>query len=219
MHCEWDKMKFEKKGMLSSFTIFTSVITGAGFPLLGSIIALDLGVIKAFYIEGIVLVLLGGFIAHWVLAHTIHDLFHIDIEERLTFSKKTLKTLLAVSLLILLGIAIYLTIQRGWPVMVFSIIGAVMSMYAEGLLHHESQMAFGAMFLVIGGFYVQAGTLNLNYLVWVRVLCVSLFAFFSQYGWLLIYRLDDYKYDERKKNISILVTKFAIFFLVLYFLL
>lgn len=163
--------------------------------------------------------MLGGFIAHWVLAHTVHDLFHIEIEERLTFSKRTLKTLLVVSLLILLGIATYLTMQRGWPVMVFSVIGGVMSMYAEGLLHHESQMAFGAMFLVIGGFYVQAGTLNLDYIIWVRVLCISLFAFFSQYGWLLIYRLDDYKYNERKKNISILVTKFAIFFLILYFLL
>lgn len=212
-------MKFEKKGMLSPFTILTSVFTGVGFPLLGSVLALDLGVINLFYMEGIVLVMLGGFIAHWVLAHTVHDLFHIEIEERLTFSKRTLKTLLVVSLLILLGIATYLTMQRGWPVMVFSVIGGVMSMYAEGLLHHESQMAFGAMFLVIGGFYVQAGTLNLDYIIWVRVLCISLFAFFSQYGWLLIYRLDDYKYNERKKNISILVTKFAIFFLILYFLL
>ena len=212
-------MKFEKKGMLAPFTIITSIVTGVGFPLLGSIIALDLGVINEFYIEGIMLVLIGGFIAHWVLAHTIHDLFHIEIEERVTFSKKTLKVLFVASTLILLGIAIYLTIQRGWPVLVFSIIGAVMSMYAEGLLHHESQMAFGAMFLVIGAFYVQAGTLDLDYIIWIQVLCIALFAFFSQFGWLLIYRLDDYKYNEKRKNRSILVTKFALFFLILYFFL
>ena len=212
-------MKFEKKGMLAPYTIITSIVTGAGFPLLGSLIALDLGVIDNFYVEGILLAVIGGFIAHWVLAHTIHDLYHIDLETRVTFSKKTLKILLVVSLLVLLGIAIYLTIQRGWPVMAFSIIGGVMSLYAEGLLHHESQMAFGAMFLVVGGFYVQAGTLNLDYIIWLQVFCIALFAFFSQYGWLLIYRLDDYKYNERKKNKSILVTKFALFVLILYFLL
>ena len=137
----------------------------------------------------------------------------------MTFSKKTLKTLLVVSLLILLGIAVYLTMQRGWPVMVFALIGGIMSMYAKGLLHHESQMAFGAMFLVIGGFYVQVGTLNLDYIIWVRTLGIALFAFFSQYGWLLLYRLDDYGYNEQRKNLSILVTKSAIFFLILYFLL
>lgn len=211
-------MEFEKKGMLAPFTILTSVITGVGFPLLGSVLALDLGVINEFYIEGIVLVLVGGFIAQWLFAHTIHDLFHIEMEKRMTFSKKSLKTLFVISLFILLGIAIYLTMQRGWPVMAFAIIGGVMSMYAEGLLHHESQMAFGAMFLVIGGFYVQVGTLNLGYIIWLRTIFISLFAFFSQFGWLLLYRLDDYGYSEQRKNLSILVTKFALFFLILYFL-
>ena len=65
--------------------------------------------------------------------------------------------LFVISLIILISIAIYLTVERGWPVMVFAIIGGIMSMYAEGLLHHESQMAFGAMFLVIGAFYFQSG--------------------------------------------------------------
>lgn len=212
-------MKIEKKGMLSPFTVITSVFTGALFPLLGSLIALNLGEISSLYIEGIILVMVGGFIAHWILSHTIHDLFHIEIEERETTSKRTLKILLVISLIILLSIAIYLTWQRGWPVMVFSIIGAVVSMYAEGLIHHESQMAFGAMFLVVGGFYVQVGVLDLDYIIWLKVICMSLFAFFSQYGWLLFYRLDDYKYDTRIKNKSILIAKTGLIFLIIYFLL
>jgi len=212
-------MKLEKKGMIAPFTILTSVFTGMGFPLLGSLVALDLGVIQDAYVEGIILVVIGGFLAQWILAHTIHDIYHMKIEERITFSKKKLKALFVISLLILLVIAIYLALQRGWPVLVFSVIGGIVSMYAEGLLHHESQMAFGAMFLVIGSFYVQVGTLNLDFIIWLRVLCIALFAFFSQYGWLLIYRLDDYKYNESKKNRSILVTKSALIFLILYFLL
>lgn len=212
-------MKLEKKGMLASFTILTSLFTGIGFPLLGSFVALNLGVVSEFYINGIILVVIGGFVAQWIFAHAIHDIYHMKIEERTTFSKNTLKVLFAVSLFILLGIAIYLTFQRGWPVLVFSIIGGIVSMYAEGLLHHESQMAFGAMFLVIGSFYVQAGTLNLDYIVWLRVICIALFAFFSQYGWLLFYRLDDYKYSAGKKNQSILIAKTALIFLILYFFL
>ena len=212
-------MKLEKKGMLAPYTILTSLLTGIGFPLLGSLIALNIGKIEGIYVEGIILVVIGGFVADWVFAHTIHDIYHMKIEERVTFSKRTLKVLLIVSFLFLSMIAIYLTLQRGWPVLVFSIIGGIVSMYAEGLLHHESQMAFGAMFLVIGGFYVQVGTLNLDYIVWIRVLCIALFAFFSQYGWLLIYRLDDYEYDEKRKNRNILITKSALIFLILYFLL
>lgn len=212
-------MSFEKKGMLAPFTILTSIFTGVGFPLIGSLIALDVGVIKSLYINGIILVLIGGFLAHWVFAHAIHDYYHYDIEKRITFSKNSLIVLFAISLVILLSIAIYLTIERGWPVMVFAIIGGIMSMYAEGLLHHESQMAFGAMFLVIGGFYVQVGTLNLSYIIWMQVLFIALFAFFSQYGWLLIYRLDDYKYNEQIKNRNILITKVGILFLILYFIL
>jgi len=212
-------MKFEKKGMLAPFSIITSIITGVGFPLLGSLVALDLGIIKTAYIEGLFLVVTGGFLTQWVLAHTIHDLYHIDIEERITFSKGTLKILLAISVSFLLGIAIYLAIQRGWPVLIFALIGGIMSLYAEGLLHHESQMAFGAMFLVIGSFYVQAGTIHLDYIIWFKILCISLFAFLSQYGWLSIYRLDDYEYNEKRKNRSILITKSSIFFLILYILL
>ncbi|KYK25325.1 hypothetical protein AYK24_05135 [Thermoplasmatales archaeon SG8-52-4] len=212
-------MGFEKKGMLAPFTILTSLFTGMGFPLIGSLIAIDLGVVNSLYINGVVLVLIGGFLAHWVFAHAVHDYYHYDIEKRVTFSKKSLIILFVISLIILLSIAIYLTLERGWPVMVFAIIGGVMSMYAEGLLHHESQMAFGAMFLVIGAFYVQAASLNLDLMVWLQVLCIALFAFFSQYGWLLIYRLDDYKYNEKKKNISIIVTKTSIIFLILYFIL
>jgi hypothetical protein len=211
-------MGFEKKGMLAPFTILTSIFTGMGFPLIGSLIALDIGVVNSLYTNGVILVLIGGFLAHWVFAHAVHDYYHFDIEKRVTFSKKSLIILFAISLIILLSIAVYLTLERGWPVMVFALIGGVMSMYAEGLLHHESQMAFGAMFLVIGAFYVQAGTLNLDVLVWLRVLCIALFAFFSQYGWLLIYRLDDYQYNEKKKNFSIIVTKTSIIFLIFYFI-
>ncbi|MDH7517017.1 MAG: hypothetical protein QHH19_01540 [Candidatus Thermoplasmatota archaeon] len=210
---------FEKKGMLAPFTILTSIFTGVCFPLLGSFVALDLGVVQSLYLEGVVLVVLGGFFAQWIFAHTIHDIYHMKIDERITFSKKTLKILFVFSLVVLLLIAVYLTWQRGWPVFVFSIIGAVVSMYAEGLLHHESQMAFGAMFLVIGSFYVQAGTLYLDYMIWVQVLCMAVFAFLSQYGWLLFYRLDDYGYDQGKKNKSILVAKSALIFLILYLIL
>jgi hypothetical protein len=209
-------VKFESKGMLGLFTIFTSFITGAIFPLIGSLVALNTGVVQSLYLEGVILVMLGGFIAHWILAHTVHDLLHMKIEQRETFSKGTLKILLVFSLVVLLSIAVFLTWQRGWPVMVFAVIGFVASMYAEGLIHHESQMAFGAMFLVIGGFYVQAATLSLSAIVWIKVICMALFAFFSQYGWLLFYRIDDYKYSVKIKDRSILIAKIGLFFLVAY---
>lgn len=212
-------LKFEKKGILSPFTIVTCIFTGAIFPLIGCLIALDLGVIEKPYYIGIALVMIGGFIAHWILSHTLHDLVHMKIEKRETWSRNTLLSLFIISAIVLLAIAIYLTFERGWPVMVFSIIGAVLSFYAEGIIHHESQMAFGAMFLVIGGFYVQAATLDLNAVVWIKVVCISLFAFFSQYGWLLFYRIDDYKFDIKKKNTSILITKTGLIFLIFYFLL
>jgi hypothetical protein len=107
--------------------------------------------------------------------------------------------------------------------MVFSLLGAVACLYAEGLLHRESQMAFGAMFLVIGSFYVQVGYHNhgldafsaVSSLLWVKALCLSLFAFFSQYGWLLFYRLDDYGWSPEVRNKSILVTKIGLPFLIL----
>lgn len=162
--------------------------------------------------------------AHYFLAHTIHDLIHSRIEARTTFSKRTLKILLIVSLLILLSIAIYLTLKCGWPVFVFSAIGAIVCMYAEGLLHHESQMAFGAMFLVIGSFYVQVGypegvkgALSLGLKPWLEVAFLSLFAFFSQYGWLLFYRLDDYGWSKEVRNKSILITKLGLVFLACVF--
>lgn len=209
-------MKFEQKGMLGPFTIITSFITGAIFPLLGSLIALDVGLPNTPYIEGIVLVMLGGFLAHWILSHTIHDLIHLKLEDRHTYSKKTLQIMLLSVLAVLFCIALYLSWRCGWPVMVFAIIGAIVSVYAEGYIHHESQMAFGAMFLVIGGFYVQAKTLDLGSVIWIKVIMMSLFAFFSQYGWLLFYRLDDYKYNVRVKNRSILITKVGLFFLLVY---
>jgi hypothetical protein len=212
-------MKYNNKGLLSSYTIITSIITGACFPLLGSIVAINLGIVKSAYLEGIILVVIGGFLAHWILVHTIHDIYHIDIEARVTFSKNTLKILLAISITFLFSIALFLTMKRGWPVLVFSIIGGLVSIYAKGLFYHESQMAIGAMFLIIGGFYVQVGTLNLEPTIWIKVICFSIFGFLSQYGWLLFYRLDDYQYDKKVKNKSILITKSSFIFLLLYFLL
>ena len=212
-------MKFQSKGMLSPFTIMTSVLTGVGFPLLGSFVALDIGVVDTIYVEGLFLVAIGGFLAHWVLAHCIHDLYHIDIQNRVTFSKKTLRILLIIALATLSAIGLYLAFQRGWPVVVFAIIGLLASLYAEGLLHFPSQMAIGAMFLVIGSFYVQVGTLDLDYIVWLKVICIAMFSFISQYGWLKIYRLDDYKYSDKIKNKNILLTKSALIFLILYILL
>jgi hypothetical protein len=212
-------MKFQSKGMLSPFTILTSILTGVGFPLLGSFVALDIGVIDSFYIEGLILVVIGGFFAQWILAHSIHDLYHIEIQDRITFSKKKLRVLLIISLVVLSFIGLYLAFQRGWPILVFAIIGLLASMYAEGLLHFPSQMAIGAMFLVIGSFYVQVGTLNLDFTVWLKVICIALFSFISQYGWLKIYRLDDYGYSDKIRNKNILITKFALIFLILYLLL
>ena len=211
-------MKLEKKGMFAPFTIITCAITGSGFSLLGSLIALNLNVIKSLYAEGLILVMIGGFIAHWILSHTIHDIYHHNIEKRVTLSKRNLKILLIISLIILVSIALYLSYMRGWPVIVFAFVGFLISLYAEGLLHHESQMAFGAMFLIIGGFYVQTGTLDLAPIIWIKVICIALFGFFSQYGWLLFYRLDDYKFDIKIKNRSILITKIGLIFLILYFL-
>lgn len=75
-------MKIEKKGMLSPYTIITCIFTGALFPLLGSLLALDLNVVDKPYYEGIILVMIGGFIAHYLLSHTIHDLVHLKIEKR-----------------------------------------------------------------------------------------------------------------------------------------
>lgn len=212
-------MKFQSKGMLSPFTVLTSILTGVGFPLLGSFVALDVGVVNSLYIEGVILVAIGGFLAQWILAHCIHDLYHIDIQNRVTFSKKTLRILLIISIIILSAIGLYLAFQRGWPIIIFAIIGLIASMYAEGLLHFSSQMAIGAMFLVIGSFYVQVGTLDLDYIVWLKVICIAVFSFISQYGWLKIYRLDDYEYNDKIKNKNILITKSALIFLILYILL
>jgi len=107
--------------------------------------------------------------------------------------------------------------------MVFSIIGALACMYAEGLLHSEFQMAFGAMFLVIGSFYVQVGYhhhalkafSDISGMIWLRLFFLSLFAFFSQYGWLLFYRLDDYGWSPKVRNKSIIITKIGLPFLIL----
>ena len=212
-------MNSEEKGMLSYFTIITSILTGAFFPLLGSLLAIDLNIIETFYYEGLILVLVGGFIAHWILAHSIHDYYHYDIEKRKTFSKKHLKIMIYVTIAFLLVVMIYLTIQTGWPVTVLGIIGVILCLYAEGLFHHESQMAFGAMLLVIGGFYVQVATLDLSLIIWLKVLSISLFAFFSQLGWLLFYRLDDYSWSQKVKIKSILIAKTGLIFLIIYFLL
>ncbi|MCD6512587.1 MAG: hypothetical protein J7K61_03190 [Thermoplasmata archaeon] len=218
-------MAIEKKGMLSPFTLYTSIITGAFFPLLGSFFAKMVFPSIGIYWEGVALTAIGGFLAHYFLAHTIHDLIHIKIEARLTVSTKYLKILLVITLIILLSIAFYLSYRTGWPVLVFAVIGAVVSMYAEGLIHHESQMAIGAMFLVIGAFYVQLGNaFNANVgeifsytKEWLECLLLSLFAFFSQYGWLLFYRLDDYGWSEKVRNESILITKLGLVFLVILF--
>lgn len=218
-------MGIEKKGIFSPFTIATSIITGGFFPLLGSFFAYASGAIESgeLYWGGILLTAVGGFIAHWLLAHTIHDIYHYEQGERMTWGKNTLRILMVISVILLLLIAIYLTLQAGWPVMVFALIGAVACIYAEGLIHHESQMAFGAMFLVIGSFYVQVGYHHhaldalsaIPSMIWLKLVFLSLFAFFSQYGWLLFYRLDDYGWSPEVRNKSILITKFGLLFLIL----
>jgi len=212
-------MRLDTKGLLSPFSLLTSFITGMGFPLVGSLLILDIEINQSLYLIGLILTMIGGFTAHWLLAHSTHDFYKKINGKRKTISKKSLKIVLFLSTIILLIIAIYLTVQRGWPVLIFSIIGLICCFYVEGVLHHESQLAFGAMFLVIGSFYVQAGTLDLDYIIWIKVVLISLFAFFSQYGWLLFYRLDDYNWNKKIKNKSILITKTGLIFLILYFLL
>lgn len=219
-------MSIEQKGMASPFTVTTSIITGGLFPLLGAFFAYTTGAVPSLddlSWTGMVLTAVGGFLAHYLLSHTIHDLFHYDIEERATLNRQTLKLLLVATVIVLLAIAIYLTLQAGWPVMVFAVIGALVSMYAEGLFHSEMQMAIGAMFLVIGSFYVQVGSLHhgleafssIEGMIWLKVVLLSLFAFFSQYGWLLFYRLDDYGWSPRVRNQSILLAKLGLPFLIL----
>jgi len=51
---------------------------------------MNLKVISKFYIEGIILVMVGGFIAHYILTHSFHDYFHMKIDKRSTLSKKKL---------------------------------------------------------------------------------------------------------------------------------
>ncbi len=204
--------------MFGPFTILTCILTGAVFPLLGALIAVNVGAVQTLYLEGVILCMLGGFIAHWLLSHAVHDLVHLKIEERHTLSKQNLKIIFVASAVVLFILALYLTVQRGWPVMVFAVIGFIVSMYAEGLIHHESQMAFGAMFLVLGSFYVQTATFDLPITHWIKILMIALFSFFSQYGWLLFYRLDDYGWSVKIKNRSILIAKIGLLFLVLYFL-
>ncbi len=219
-------MGVEKKGILSPFTIVTSFITGGLFPMLGSFFAYASGAIGSLnemYWSGFSLTAIGGFTAHWLLTHTIHDLYHHNEGERMTWGRNTLKTLMILSAIFLLLIAVYLTLQVGWPVMIFALIGAVACMYAEGLIHRESQMAFGAMFLVIGAFYVQVGYHHhaldafsvISSVTWIKLIFLSLFAFFSQYGWLLFYRLDDYGWGPEIRNKSILLTKIGLPFLIL----
>jgi hypothetical protein len=78
---------------------------------------------------------------------------------------------------------------------------------------------------VIVAFYVQLGNAFnadvgriFSYTKeWLECLLLSLFAFFSQYGWLLFYRLDDYGWSEKVRNESILITKLGLVFLVILF--
>ena len=200
----------------------TSVVTGGLFPLLGSLVAVTLGAVESLHVFRLVLVLLGGFLAHWLLTHTIHDLLHYEENDaegkRQTLSKPSLKRLMVFSLIILVAIALYLSWVAGWPVLVFATLGAICSMYGRGLLYHESMMAFAAFFLIIGGFYVQVGTLAIESEAWLRVILLALFAFFSQYGWLHMYRLDHYGWSEKERNRGILLTKMGLPFLILFFL-
>ena len=190
--------------------------------MLGSIAAVSTGALESIHLQRLILVVLGGFLAHWLLTHTIHDLLHYEegdaAGKRQTLSRKNLKILMVVSAAILLMIALYLTWMVGWPVLVFSVLGAVLCMYGRGLLYHESMMAFGALFLVIGAFYVQVGTFNIESVIWLKVVFLSWFSFFSQYGWLHMYRLDHYGWSERERNRGILITKMGLPFLSLYFL-
>jgi len=219
-------MPIEQKGMTSPFTLATSLITGGLFPLLGAFFAFSTGAVPSLddlSWPAMALTALGGFLAHYLLSHTIHDLYHYEIEERATLSRRSLKMLLVATVLVLLAIAVYLTLEAGWPVMVFAVIGALVSMYAEGLFHSEAQMAVGAMFLVIGSFYVQVGSryhgleafTEISGMIWLKLVLLSLFAFFSQYGWLLFYRLDDYGWSPRVRNQSILLAKLGLPFLIL----
>ena len=70
-----------KKGIFSPFTIATSLVTGGLFPLLGSVAAVSTGALESLYLQRLILVVLGGFLAHWLLTHTIHDLLHYEEDD------------------------------------------------------------------------------------------------------------------------------------------
>ncbi len=84
-------------------------MTGGLFPLLGSVVAVTLGAVEKLDLSRLALVILGGFIAHWLLTHTIHDLLHFDEGDaegkRQTLSKKSLKGLMILSLVPIVAIA------------------------------------------------------------------------------------------------------------------
>ncbi len=209
-----DKLGRKRKGTFSGYTIFTAFMTGGAFSLIGSLIAPQI------YLDRFILAAFGSFWAHWILSHAFHDLFHYTEEERKkmsTVSVNMLKFLIVASAVLLLSIAIYLSIQSGWLVIVFAILGGVLSMYAERILYHEAMYAFAAFFALIGSFYVQTSHLGID-METLKILLMGGFAFFTSYGWIHIYRLDHYGWTAKERNKGLTIGKLGIPFVILFFL-
>ena len=210
-----EKSWLEQKGIFSGYIIFNAIITGGAFSIIGSLIA------PQFLIDRLILAAFGSFWAHWILTHAFHDLFHYTEAERekmATVNTLTLKILIAVSIIMLLSIAIYLSLEAGWLVLVFAVIGAVLCMYARKLLYHEVMYALAGFFALIGSYYVQSSHFAFD-MATLKVIFMATFAFFSWYGWIHIYRLDHYGWTAKEKNIGLVIGKLGIPFLILYFLL
>lgn len=204
----------KRKGTFSTYTIFTAILTGGAFSLIGSLIAPET------YLDRLILAAVGCFLAHWILSHAFHDLYHYTEKERKemsTVSTCMLKVLIIVSAVVLLFIAIYLALQAGWMVIVFAVIGAVLCTYAKHLLYHEIMYALAGFFALMGSFYVQTSHFSMDMLT-LKALLMSMFAFFTCYGWIHIYRLDHYGWTAKERNKGLTITKLGIPFLILYFL-
>jgi len=210
-----DKLGRKSKGTFSMYTIYTAFFTGGAFSIIGSLVAAP-----NIYLDRLILTAFGCFLAHWVLTHAFHDLFHYDDEERKkmsTVSKNRLKILIVVSFIILYSIAGYLTLKAGLLVIIFTIIGTILSMYAKRLLYHEAMYAFAGFFASLGSFYVQTSYFAFDLLT-LKSLLVSTFAFFTCYGWIHLYRLDHYGWSAKERNKGLYFTKFGVLFLIIYLL-
>jgi len=206
-----DQQGIRLKGTFSSYSIFSSIFTGGTFSLIGSMLA------PKIYLDRLILTAFGCFMAHWILTHSFHDLFHYSEKERKEMSTSTarvLKIFIISSAIFLFCIAVYLALKAGWMVIVFTIIGACLCMYAKPVFYHEIMYALAGSFALLGSFYVQTSYFGLDVLT-LKVLFMAMFAFFTCYGWISLYHLDHYGWTAKGRNRGLALAKLGIPFLIL----